>query len=129
MRLNNYNKWKLTDSKDCSWQLGSWNEDDKKDESLSDECSSELLPDADNVGIGVIWILDLLTLLENSLSRSERAWTFFCEVSHLVWGLPEARIISLIQNTKYFLLTEQPEENIETQGKIFLSSLPGSNTN
>ena len=71
-------KWKVTDSKDCSWQLGSWNEDDEKDDSLSDECSSELLSDIDNVGIVVIRIRDLPTLLENRLSGSERAWTFCC---------------------------------------------------
>lgn len=95
-------KWKLTDSKDCSRQLGFWNEDDEKDDSLLDECSSELLPDVDNIGICVIGILDLSTLLENSLLGSERAWTFFCEVSDLVWGFPGARIIALIQNRQIF---------------------------
>lgn len=37
-------KWKVTDSKYWSWQLGSWNEYDEKDDSLSNECSNELFP-------------------------------------------------------------------------------------
>lgn len=93
---------KVTYSKYFSWELGSSNKDVEKDDSLSDECLDMLSPNADNVGIGVIGILDFPTLLETSLSGSERAWAIYCEVFGLVWGLLEARVISLIQNSQLF---------------------------
>ena len=86
--------------------MGSWNEDDVKSDSWSDEClgerCDELLPDSNSVGISVSGVLDLPTFLETSLSRSESAWTFCCEVSNLVWGLLGARFIAFIQNRRKF---------------------------
>lgn len=70
---------KETNSKDCSWQLGSWNEADLKGISWSIKCEcldercGELLPGVDNVGLGVTGAFGLPTLLETSLLGSERA--------------------------------------------------------
>ena len=87
-----------TDYKERSWQLVSWNEVDVKGDSWSmkdeylDERCDELLPGANSVRIDVNGVFGLPTLLETSLSGSERACTFYCEVSDLVWGLFEARV-------------------------------------
>jgi len=54
-----------------------------KDEYLDERCD-ELLPGANSVRIDVNGVFGLPTLLETSLSGSERACTFYCEVSDLV---------------------------------------------
>ena len=51
----------------------------------------------------------------------------FCRLwSLLLWN---HLLFLLFEIAKYFLLTEQQEENIETQGKTFLSSFPGNDAN
>lgn len=86
--------------------MGSWNKLDVKGYSWSikNECErcDELLPGANSVGLGVSGVLGLPTLLETSLSGSERAWTFCYEVSDLVWGLLGAKFIAFVQNSQMF---------------------------